>query len=131
MLLKSEMKTDVIEKLKVDQEDALSDAFAYYKRPSYDSIVPLQIKYRGQPAVDTGGVLRQFCTDVFPAQMLQGADGLPPLFEGNENRKLPFYNSGIAVSDVMKLIGKIFSHSIVKVGLSCSSNVSLYLLRRF
>ena len=113
-LLKSHLKNSDVEKLKVDQEDALSDCLAYYKKSDFDATLPLKIRYRGQPAVDTGGVLRQFYTDIFQ-QMLSGIDGMPALFEGNENRKLPIYNTGVAISGVMVLVGKIIAHAIVQV----------------
>ena len=48
--------SDQSEKLKVDEEDVLSDALTYFKNPSININKPLQVRYRGQPAIDTGGV---------------------------------------------------------------------------
>ena len=114
-LLKVKMIGEEV-KLKVDEEDALVDALAYYKDKQFNENSPLKIKFRNQPAVDTGGVLRQFYTVVFE-QMLIGTDDMPPLFEGKQGRKVPIYNAGVIVSNVMCLIGKMMSHSIVQVGI--------------
>lgn len=46
-------------KLKVDHDDILNDAFAYFKHIDFNPKHQLQIRMKGQPAVDTGGVARQ------------------------------------------------------------------------
>lgn len=48
------------EKIRVDEEDILNDAMAYFKDPSFDPTRRLRVLYTGQPAVDTGGVTRHF-----------------------------------------------------------------------
>ena len=53
--LKSKM-SDESEKLKVDEEDVLSDALTYFKNPIINIHKLLQVLYRGQPAIDTDGV---------------------------------------------------------------------------
>ena len=111
--LKSKM-SDESEKLKVDEEDVLSDALTYFKNPSINIHKPLQVRYRGQPAIDTG-VCRQFFTTVYE-QILSGADGIPPLFEGDA-AKLPIFNTYTAVSEIMVATGKIMAHSIVQPGI--------------
>ena len=96
-------------------EDILSDALAYFKNPSINVHKPLQMRYKGQPVIDTGEVCRQFFTTVYE-QILSGADGIPPLFEGDA-AKLPIFNTHTAVSEVMVAIGKIMAHSIVQLGI--------------
>ena len=80
--------SDESEKLKVGEESVLSDALTYFKNPSINIHKPLQVRYRGQPASDTGGVCRQFFTTVYE-QILSGTDGIAPLFEGDA-AKLPY-----------------------------------------
>ena len=106
---------DESEKLKVDEEDALSDALIYFKNPSINIHKPLQVRYRVQPAVDTGGFCRQFFTTAYE-QTLSGADGIAPLFEGDA-AKLPIFNTHTAVSEIMVAIGKIMAQSIVQLGI--------------
>ena len=48
--LKSKM-SDESEKLKVDEEDVLSDALTYFKNPSINIHKLLQVRYRGQPLI--------------------------------------------------------------------------------
>ena len=112
--LKSKM-IDESEKLKVNEEGVLSDPLTYFKNPSINIHTPLQVRYRGQPAIDTGGVCRQFFTTVYE-QILSETDGIPPLFEGDA-AKLPIFNTHTAVSEIMVAIGKIMAHSIVQLGI--------------
>ena len=103
--LKSKMSHES-EKLK-----GLSDVLTHFKNLSINILKALQVCYRGQPAIDTGGVCQQFFTTVYQ-QILSGADGIPPLFEGDA-AKLPIFNTHTAVSEIMVAIGKIMAHSIV------------------
>eukprot|EP00794_Sanderia_malayensis_P013280 gene13280-14649_t len=102
------------EGIRVSPTYALADALAYYKS-DIDPTVKLQVQYKGQAAIDTGEVLRQFFSDVF-TQMVCGEDDLPPLFEGPKNHKLPVHNAGTVLSRVLELVGKIIAHSIAQVG---------------
>ena len=49
-------------KLRVDEDDNVNDAMAYYKRGDFDPRTPLRIIYNGQPAAVSGGTQRQFST---------------------------------------------------------------------
>ena len=93
----------------------MSEALTYFKNPSSNIHKPLQVRYRGQPAIDTGGVCRQFFTTAYE-QILSVADGIPPLFEGYA-AMLPIFNTHTAVSEIMVAIGKIMTHSIVQLGI--------------
>ena len=95
------------EKVKVDEEDVLSDALAYYKDPCFDPTKRLRIVYTGQPAVDTGGVSRHFFS-----QLLQVISEM--FFQGT-NYKSPVYNADTVASG-MKYIGTIIVHSILLGG---------------
>ena len=52
------------EKSKADEDDLFNDALSYYNDCDFDPKKPLRIQYSGQPAADTGEVLRQFFTDL-------------------------------------------------------------------
>lgn len=54
-------------KLKVDEEDLFQDAMSYYKDIEFDPKKRLRVLYRGQAAADTGGVIRQFYTQLLNA----------------------------------------------------------------
>ncbi len=75
-------------RLRVEQGFVLEEALAHYKSHNFDASETLVIQYRGQAAIDTGGVLRQFFTDVFE-EMVNGYEDLAPFFEGSKFRKLP------------------------------------------
>ena len=61
--LKLQMKSRPA-KLTVDQDDIFNDAIAFYKDAAFDPEVPLRINFVDQPAIDGGGLLRQFFTDL-------------------------------------------------------------------
>lgn len=60
--LKKEL-SDEKEKVKVE-DDLLNDALTYYKDSDFDPKKKLRIVFKNQPAPDTGGVLRQFFTQL-------------------------------------------------------------------
>ena len=96
------------QKLRVDEEDIFSDAMVYYKDPSFDPSKPLRVLCTRQPAVDTGGVTRHFCS-----QLLQVTCNM--FFHG-DSYKRPVYNADIVASGMMKYIGTITVHSILQGG---------------
>lgn len=51
-------------KLKVDEDDLLNDALMFYKAVAFDPSRPLRVSLLNQPALDTGGIRRQFSTDI-------------------------------------------------------------------
>lgn len=110
-MLQDKVKGDSV-KVKVDEEDCLLDALGIYKKPTFDPTSPLTIRFKGQPAVDTGGVLKQFFSCLFQ-QMITGVDGLEALFEGEQGHFLPIYNSSIISSNIMEYVGKMIAHGIV------------------
>ncbi|KAK2561653.1 hypothetical protein P5673_015005, partial [Acropora cervicornis] len=93
------------EKVKVEEEDVLYDASAYFKDPCFNPTKCLRIVYTGQPAVDTGGVSRHFFS-----QLLQVISEM--FFQGT-NYKSPIYNADTVASGTMKYIGTIIAHSIL------------------
>ena len=96
------------EKIKVDEEDILNDAMAYYKHPDFDPKKPLRVIFNNQPAADIGGVSRQFYTQLLSL--------LSEEFFQGDTYKLPTYNSQVVASGVMKLIGTITVQSILQGG---------------
>ena len=96
-------------KLRIDPEDILQDAFAFYKSSGFDESCPLRIVYNGQPAADSGGVLRQFYSDVFNKVVEN-------YFHGDNNKKLPIPSSDILMSGMMVILGKMIVHSLLQGG---------------
>ena len=96
------------EKVKVDEEDLLNDAMAYYKDPNFDPKKKLRVVYNKQPAADTSGVTRQFFTQLLHLMSEE-------FFHG-DYYKIPTYNSQVVASGIMKLVGTIIVHSILQGG---------------
>ena len=122
--LQSKLNDEKI-RLRVQQSYALEEALGHYKSPDFDPYAKLIIQYRGQSAIDTGGVLRQFYTDVFD-QMIDGGEDVPALFEGSDHKKVPIHNASTILSGVFELVGKIIVHALVlaNVGIYCFSPAS-------
>lgn len=57
--------TRTLIKLRIDAEDILSDAIAFYKRNDFDLSRRIRVYFNGQPAIDTGGVKRQYCSETW------------------------------------------------------------------
>ena len=102
------------QKLNIDREDLLSDAICYYKDPDFDPRKRIRVCSKDQVALDTGGVLRQFYSDVFVA-LSQNGDHLK-LFEGEAKRRLPLFRSEHVVSGIFEILGKMIAHSLVQGG---------------
>ena len=100
-------------KLEVDQDDLVNDAISYYKSLQFDPCCPIRISFLGQPAVDSGGVLRQFYSDLFE-KLVEG--DLIELFEGDAARKVPSYRPQAIMSGMLELTGKIIAHSLAQGG---------------
>ena len=67
-ILKTKIYTKVtgaVLKLRIDVDDIVSDAIAFYKRSDFDPFCPIRVSFNRQPAVDTGGVKCQFFTELF------------------------------------------------------------------
>ena len=97
-------------KLRIAEDDILNDAIAYYKSPSFDPTWPLRIQFTGQPAVNTGGVKREFFTQL-KEQFISGEHF--SMFEGPANRLLFKYNHQCLGAGIPKMLGTIISHSLV------------------
>lgn len=95
-------------KLKVDQDDLLNDAMAFYKDTDFDPRCRLRVIYNGQPAADTGGVTRHFFTQLLGLIATE-------FFEEEQYEK-PIYNATMVACGIMKLCGIIVAHSVVLGG---------------
>ena len=98
-------------KLEVDPDDIINDAISYYKSIDFDPHCPLRIAYRSQLAIDSGGVLRQFFSDLFE-KIDEGK--LMVLFEGEIGRRVPTYRPHVVMSGLLEMVGKMIAHSLVQ-----------------
>jgi hypothetical protein len=109
--LKSVNVTGQLCKLTVDQDDILSDSVAFYKNPSFDPTRPLRVSFRGQPAIDTGGVLRVFFSSV--KEKFCAAE-LFNMFEGSPSRLLFRYDQSCLAAGIPEILGKLVAQSLVQ-----------------
>ena len=103
------------EKSKVYEEDLAVDFFQYYKKGEFDPKVPIKIQLKGQPAIDSGGVLRQSFSTIFALVARNEFLGLR-LFTGPCYRLTPAYSSESILTGVFEILGKMISHSLVQNG---------------
>ena len=99
------------EKIEVDREDLLLDLFHYYKDSDFNPEFQIKIQFRKEPAIDTGGVLRQAYEDAFLA-LTKGDAGIQ-MFQGPPERLVPIYRSDNLLTGVFEVLGKIVAHSLI------------------
>ena len=97
------------EKIKVDQDDLVMDVYSFYKSPDFDPTVPVFVLLKGQPAIDSGGVLRQVFSDVFYA--MANNEGIKNVFNEDKNSKVPAFSNGL-----FEVLGKMIAHSLIQSG---------------
>ena len=88
-----------------------NDAIAFYKRPEFCASSPVCVYYNNQPGIDTGGIKRQFFSDVL--QDFAEADPMS-LFVGPPKRLRP--DNSPQVLTLIKILGSIITHSLVQEG---------------
>lgn len=114
--LRNGMKSFVsAERIKVDEEDVAIDMLQYNKSNEFDPKIQLVMRFRGQPGVDSGGLLRQAFTSAFEAIAQNQVPGLK-LFTGPPNRLTPMYSSGNLLSSIFETLGKMIGHSLIQQG---------------
>ena len=90
-------------KVKIEEEDILNDdALAHDKSPEFDVKKKLRIQFKGQPAVDTGGVTREFYTKLFQV--------IGKMFLQGGKYKSPMYSADIVASRLTILWHRDCSH---------------------
>lgn len=74
-------------KITIDPDDLIADTIAFYKNSTaFDASKRVRVQYRNQPAVDIGGIRRQFFNDATKA--IATSPNFK-LLEGSDHRKLP------------------------------------------
>ena len=95
-----------------DEDDILEEVLVYYKHPSLDPNIPIRIAFKCQPAIHTGGVTRQFFTDILHKFAARGAFRM---FVGPKERLRPAYSP--QVLPLMNILGAVIAHSLLHEGL--------------
>ena len=108
--------TGLVLRIRIEEDDLLMQALPIYKGPKFDPTRPLNITFKNQPAVDTGGPKREFYTQLFHGLATSDGSVLPAMFEGEEGRLIPCYSSSVVYSGLMTVVGKMIAHSIVQCG---------------
>ena len=103
------------ERLKVDEEDVVIDLLQYYKSTKFDPKIPISVRFRGQPGVDSGGLLRRAFTTAFEA-IAQSKVPSSRLFTGQTNSLTPLYSSENLLTQSFKTLGKMVGHSLIQDG---------------
>ena len=103
------------EKIKIDADDEVMDVYSYYKSPHFDPLTPVSMVVKGQPAIDTGGVLRQVFSEVF-LSIINNEGGIKNVFTGEDLRKVPVFSNELVVNGFFEVLGKMIAHSLVQCG---------------
>ena len=90
------------------------DVYSYYRSSDCDVLAPISVFVKGQPAIDTGGVLRQVFSEVFLS--LANNECMKHIFTGEQFRKVPVFSNELVVNGFFEVLGKMISHSLVQGG---------------
>ena len=94
-----------------DEKDWTEAAISFYKGTHFNPNGHVKICIRGQPAVDTGGVRRQFFAVVFDC--IAHSFGI---FEGDSNYLRPAFRATSFSSGILTILGMMIGHSILLDG---------------
>ena len=89
-------------------EETLEELFSFYKSNRYNPYAVVRISIEDQPAVDTGGIRRQFYNDA-----LLKLSNTEDLFERTDSGILPIFRQSTLSSGLFTTIGKLIGHSII------------------
>ena len=96
-----------------DFDRLAEEAIAFYKGSKFSPHAEVRICIENQPAVDAGGVRRQFMCDVFS---YFSTSSTIKLFEGPKNRLRPVFRQSSISSGLLTLVGKMVGHSVILDG---------------
>ena len=96
-----------------NDDDWVSAAIAHYKSPEFDPKAEVRICMRGQPAIDTGGVRRQFFSVVF--KTLAHSEKFS-MFDGPADRLRPAFRMSNLSSGMFRVLGQMVAHSFILDG---------------
>jgi hypothetical protein len=96
-------------RLEIDDtvDDWIDSAFSFYKGTKFLKNAPVRLVLLNQPAIDAGGISRQFFSEIYERLAL-GSHGL---FEGEKDAVRPVFNMGLV--PVMKIFGIMIAHSLL------------------
>ena len=101
-------------KIDLDLDSAWQDMVGYYKSSKADFNVAIRIALTGELSIDTGGIRRQAYTQVY-SEFAQNKH--IHLFDGPTNLLRPVVSASARSSGVMKILGKMISHSMYQDGI--------------
>ncbi|CAH3166093.1 unnamed protein product [Porites evermanni] len=88
------------------------DVYSFYQSPDFDPTIPVFVLLKGQPAIDSGGVLWQVFSDVFYA--MANNEGIKNAFNGDKNSKVPAFSNELVVNGLFEVLGKMIAHSLIQ-----------------
>ena len=99
------------ETLKVSPNEVFEDILAHFKSSTFDPLSTLRIRYDGQPAADTGGVLHQCFSDAFQrfSEKWFTETGTP-------HSRAPLFRSDILLSKIFMYLGRMITYSVSQYG---------------
>ena len=97
--------------LEVAPNEVFEDILAHFKSSTFDPLSTLRIRYDGQPAADTGGVLHQCFSDTFQrfSEKWFTETGVP-------HSRAPLFRSDILLSKIFMYLGRMIDYSVSQYG---------------
>ena len=99
------------ETLEVSPNKVFEDILAHFKPSTFDPLSTLRIRYDGQPAADTGGVLHQCFSDAFQrfSEKWFTETGAP-------YSRAPLFRADILLSKIVMYLSRMIAYSVSQYG---------------
>ena len=98
-----------------EADDWVEAALSFYKQLRFNKHAGVRISIRDQPAIDLGGVRRQFFSVVFNT-LINPSSSTRSIFEGPPNRLRPAQKGSLVSSGLLKNFGVMIAHSLLLDG---------------
>ena len=114
LLKKMQTKHGSPNRLTISRNSIFEDSLAYFKTRKFDYTARIKVTFEGEPAVDGGGVVREFFT-ILTRQLLSSSSHVR-LFEGRHSHFLPLHNTDALRSNLFKVAARMVTASIIHGG---------------
>lgn len=105
-------------RIRLQRDDTVEDwteaALAFYKQGKFEKSAGMRVCIYGQPAIDAGGVRRQFFANIFARLAQTDLDDC--LFEGSPVRLRPAFKASVLSSGILSTLGTMVAHSLLLDG---------------
>ena len=107
-------KNDSLKRLTISSNSSFEDSIAFFKLGNLEFTMRIKVTFKGEPAVDGGGPVREFFT-ILMRQLLFSSCHVC-LFEGRNSHFLPLHNTDALRFSLFNVAGRMVAASVCHGG---------------